>query len=274
MQKKAILILLLLALIINLSYRIDMKRTPHDIIGELMYFPSGRALRIFSMGFYGPFADLIWLRFIQYYGEHRLTDRKFEMMFHILDMLTTLDTNFTYAYTLGGLMLTHDAQRPDQAKKLLKKGMLAKPEEWRHPFMYGFIHYVFLKDFKVAQTYYRLSAQKPNAPDMPKRWAAFVTYLKLGDKKTALRMWLDYYNSTKNPEERILAEIYIKRIKMDLDIEFLNKKVKEYREITGKSPYSLGQLITIGLIDSIPPEPHDGHYFLRGGEVYSTYGRN
>ena len=270
-MKKAVLIFLFLALIINFAYRIDLTRTSHDIIGELMYFPSGRALRIFSMGFYAPLADLIWLRFIQYYGEHRLSDRKFEMMYHILDILTSLDMNFVYAYTLGGLMLTHDAQRPDQAKKILKKGMYAKPEEWRHPFMYGFIHYVFLKDYRVAQTYYRLSAQKPDAPDMARRWAAFVTFLKLGDRETSLKMWVDYYNSTDNPEEKILAEIYIKRINMELDIEFLNSKVAKYKEIFGTYPYSLKQLVLVGLIDSIPPEPHDGNYFIRNGKVYSTY---
>ncbi len=270
-MKKIILILLLLALIINLSYRIDIRKPSHNIIGELMYFPSGRALRIFSMGFYGPLADLIWLRFIQYYGEHRLTDAKFEMMYHILDILTTLDIHFTYAYTLGGLMLTNDAKRPDQARKLLRKGMRAVPDDWRIPFMYAFMHYLFLKEYSVARVYFKIAAQMPDAPDMPKRWAAYTTYFKLGDKKTALRMWLDYYNSTENPEEKILAEIYIKRINMDLDIDFLNKKVEEYRLRTGQTPVSLKQLITLGLIDSIPQEPHDGYYFLRAGKVYSTY---
>lgn len=270
-MKKIIIIILLLFLIGNFSYRIDLAKSSHEVISELMYFPSGRALRIFSMGFYAPLADLIWLRFIQYYGEHRLTDRKFEMMFHILDMLTTLDIHFTYAYTLGGLMLTHDAQRPDQAKKLLKKGMHAKSEEWRHPFMYGFIHYVFLKDFRIAQTYYRIAAQKPHAPDMAKRWAAFVTYFKLGDKKTALKMWIDFYNSTENQEEKILAESYIKRIRMELDIEFLEQTIKLFKTKFDRRLYSLKQLVSVGLIDSIPQEPHDGNYFLRDGKVYSTY---
>ena len=126
----------------------------------------------------------------------------------------------------------------------------------------------------MAQTYYRIAAQKPNAPDMAKRWAAFVTYLKLGDRRTSLKMWIDYYNSTQNPEEKTLAEIYIKRINMDLDIEFLNKKVQEHKKITGLYPHSLKQLIAIELIDSIPKEPHDGYYFLRDGKVYSTFRTN
>ncbi|MGB3340786.1 MAG: hypothetical protein WBB37_04820 [bacterium] len=270
-MKKIILFIMLLALIINLSYRIDTTRTTHEIIGELMYFPSGRALRIFSMGFYAPLADLIWLRFIQYYGEHRLTDTKFEMMYHILDILTTLDIHFTYAYTLGGLMLTHDAQRPDQARKLLKKGMRAMPDDWRIPFMYGFIHYVFLREHRIAQRYFRIASQKPDAPDVPKRWAAFVTYYRLGDLKTALTLWLDLYNNTKNSEEKAIAEKYIKKIKMKLDIEFLNNKILEFTKQVGRKPFRLEELVIYGIVDSIPTEPHGCHYLLRNGEVCSTF---
>ena len=106
---------------------------------------------------------------------------------------------------------------------------------------------------------------------MAKRWAAYVTYFKLGDKKTALKMWIDFYNSTENPEERILAEAYIKRIKMELDIEFLDQTIELFKTKFDRRLYSLKQLVGIGLIDSLPREPHGGQYFLRDGKVYSSW---
>jgi len=223
------------------------------------------------MGFYGPLADLVWLRFIQYYGEHRMTDVRFELMSHILDILTTLDPRFVFAYTLGSLMLTHDAQRPDQARRLLRKGMDKNPDEWRYPFMYGFIHYVFLREYDIAQRYFRLSSQRPNVPDMPKRWAAFLLYKKIGDLETALALWLDLYNNTKNPEEKAIAEVYIKNIKMELDIKFLNKKIAEFTKKFKRKPYHLKDLIVFGIIDSIPSEPHGERYFIKKGRVSSTW---
>ncbi len=270
-MKNIIIVILLLLLIGNLSYRIDLGKSPHELIGELMYFPSGTALKALSMGFYAPLADLVWLRFIQYYGEHRMSDARFELMYHILDILTTLDNRFMYAYTLGGLMLTHDAQRPDQARMLMKKGMQANPDDWRLPFMYGFIHYVFLHEHRIAQRYFRIASQKPDAPDTPKRWAAFVTYYKLGDLKAALALWLDLFNNTKNPEEKKIAEKYIKKIKMEIDIELLNKKIEEFTKLTGRKPFNLKELITNGIIDSIPTEPHGCRYLLRNSEAYSTF---
>ena len=270
-MKKFIVILLFLLLIASLAYLIDSRKSPHELIGELMYFPSGVALRAGSMGYYAPLADLVWLRFIQYYGEHRLTDTQFELMYHILDILTTLDPGFLYAYTLGGLMLTHDAQRPDQAHALLKKGMHENPEEWRIPFMYAFMNYVFLQEYRVARTYFGIAAQKPDAPDMAKRWHAFVTYSKLGDLKTGLALWIDFYNDTKNPEEKSIARYYIEKIKMRLDMEYLTARIAEFQIRYGRQPYGLDELVTSALIDSLPREPHGGKYYIDEGGVRSTW---
>jgi hypothetical protein len=271
MIKKFLFVILLLLLIANLSYRIDLKKTHHELIGELMYFPSGFAVRSLSLGFYAPLADMVWLRFIQYYGEHRMTDARFDLMYHILDILTTLDPYFVHAYTLGALMLTHDANRPDQAMKLLKKGMRADYNEWRTPFIYGFINYVFLRDYKTALAYLRISSQKPNATDMPKRWAGYIALKRIGDLKVALALWLDLYNNAKNFEEKSIAEMYINKIKMELDIEFLNKKIEEFKAKIGRQPISLKELVVYNIIDSIPTEPHGGKYYLKEGKALSTW---
>jgi len=270
-MRNFLILLVLVALITGLAYLVDTKKSPHELIGELMYFPSGMALRAASMGFYAPLSDLVWLRFIQYYGEHRMSDVKFDFLYHILDILTTLDSKFTYAYTLGSLMLTHDAQRPDQARQLLKKGMHNNPDDWRLPFMYGFINYAFLADYPVARTYFNISSTRPNAPDIAQRWAAFVTYFKLGDLKSSLALWVDLYNNTKNPEEQVIALYYIEKITMKLDIELLSSKIIEFGREFDRLPYDLRELVRAGLIESIPEEPHGEQYYLKEGEVHSTW---
>jgi hypothetical protein len=168
-------------------------------------------------------------------------------------------------------MLTHDAQRPDQAGMLLKKGMIENPEDWRIPFIHAFLNYVFLQEYSIARTYFQLAAGKPNAPDMPKRWHAFVTYYRLGDLKTGLALWLDLYNSTENPEEKEIARYYIEKIRMKLDIEHLTKKIEEFNEANGRMPARLSELVTSGLLDSIPSEPHGGQYYIKMRQVHSTW---
>jgi tetratricopeptide (TPR) repeat protein len=269
--KQLLVLLLLVAIIAGLAHLVDTRKSPHELIGELMYFPSGTALHAVSMGFYAPLSDLVWLRFIQYYGEHRMTDVKFEFLFHILDILTTLDSRFTYAYTLGALMLTHDAQRPDQARDLLKKGMRANPGDWRLPFIYGFINYAFLANYPVAHTYFRIASMKPGAPEMAKRWAAYVTYFKLGDLKSSLALWVDLYNNTENPEEKAIALYYIEKITMKLHIELLDSIITEFHKRFDRWPHDLRELVRTGLLESIPEEPHGEKYYIKEGETHSTW---
>jgi tetratricopeptide (TPR) repeat protein len=273
MIKKFLFVILLLLLIANLSYRIDLRKTHHELIGELMYFPSGFAVRALSLGFYAPLADMVWLRFIQYYGEHRMTDARFDLMYHILDILTTLDPYFVHAYTLGALMLIHDANRPDQAKKILRKGMDSNPNDWHCIFTYGFIHYVFIGNFRVAATYFRLASQQPDAPEYTKRWAAFALYNRVCDLKAALTIWLDVFNNSKDQLERSIAKYYIEKINMMLDIAFLEEKIEIFKKHTGRTPSDLQELVNAGLIKRIPEEPH-GHkykYQLRNDKVISTW---
>ena len=68
--------------------------------------------------------------------------------------------------------------------------MYLNPEDWRLPFVYGFINYAFLAEYPVARTYFKIASTKPEAPDVTQRWAAFVTYVKLGDLRTALALWV------------------------------------------------------------------------------------
>jgi hypothetical protein len=149
--------------------------------------------------------------------------------------------------------------------------MERNPDEWRYPFLYAFINYVFLVDFKVAQVYFRLSAQKPTATDIPKRWAAYVTYRRIGDLRTALALWIELYNTTKNPEERAIAELYIREIKMKLDLQMLDKIIEVFVEKIGRMPVNLNELVNLGFIKEIPEEPHGEKYIIRKGKAYSTW---
>lgn len=254
-----------------LAYRLDINAPMHTPADEMMYFPSGQGLKELSLGHGAVVADAIWLWFVQYYGKHRLTDGKYDHMYHILDIITTCNPAFFRAYELGSMLLTHDAQRPDQAKTLLKKGMRLNPNAWRLPFYYGFLHFVFLGDYGTARVFFGFAARKPGAPDVPKRWEAYVAHKKVGDLDTALQLWRDLYNGTTNPEEKRIAELYIKDITMQKDIDFLNRCAELFIERFSRVPSTLDELVEYGYIESIPPEPHGGYFMIKNGKVTAVY---
>jgi hypothetical protein len=270
-MKRYILGFLLFLLIINFAYLIHSRESSYELIKEMDYFPSGTGIRILAIGFHEMFADMIWLRFIQYYGEHRMTDVRFEHLFHILDILTTLDPHFIHAYTLGGLLLAHSGQDPDNAKRLLKRGMISNPANWRIPFYYAFMHYMFTKDYRTAVKYFQLSARKPNASNAPGRWAAFITYKKVRDLKSALAMWIELYTNAQDREEQLIAEMYIRNIKMKLDLQFLNERIVEFKEKIGREPFIIRELVIYGIIKEVPEEPHGELYIIKNGRAISTW---
>jgi hypothetical protein len=235
----------------------DQARAPREaIVRELMYFPSGRFMSAVTVGYDNLAADLVWLRAIQYYGEQRLTDLKFDYLGHIFDILTTLDKRFVNAYTFGSLLLADDANEPERALDLLDKGMRNNPHDWRIPFTKGFIYYVFLRDFCKAGSYFRMSSALEDAPDMAARFASFA-FQKGGDRITAVNLWIELYERSNNDLERLTAIRYIK----ELLAEMLDEKVEEFSEKFGRYPRDLTELKDAGLVRRIPVPP-DGDAFV------------
>ena len=209
-----------------------------------------------TVGYDNLAADLVWLRAIQYYGEHRLTDLKFDYLGHIFDILTTLDSRFTSAYTFGSLLLADDANEPQRALDLLNKGIRNNPHDWGIPFTKGFIYYVFLKDYDRAGSSFRMASSIEGAPDMVARFASFA-FQKGGDRITAVNLWTELYNRSGNELEKLTA---IRSIKGIL-IEILQEKVEEFRGRFGRFPSQLDELVDAGLVRRLPVPP-DGDPFI------------
>ncbi len=191
-------------------------RTPVRQEGqELMYFPSGRFLKESALGHTSTVADIAWLRAIQYYGHHRMTDRKYEMVGHIFDIITTLDPNFVHAYVFGAVVLSQDAGKPEEGLALLRKGMRANPDNWLLAFETGFIYYVILHDCENAGRYFALASRLPNAPDMTSRFAAFVEE-KAGHAETALELWSEIARATDNTFIKQMAEERMEKLREQL----------------------------------------------------------
>jgi tetratricopeptide (TPR) repeat protein len=172
---------------------------------ELMYFPSGRFLKQAALGHDVLVADMAWLRAVQYYGEHRLTDRNYKMAGHIFDVVTTLDPLFRNAYIFGGLVLAQDAGDVEKGVELLHKGVANIPDDWLLPFELGFIYYLCSNDMAQAHRWFMEAAARPDHPESVERFAAF-TAARAGDLRAALQLWMHLYESTENAYVRQMAE--------------------------------------------------------------------
>jgi|UniRef100_A0A7V6CN41 hypothetical protein len=266
---KIIIVLLLFLIIFYLQKTIDKQAKVslrEILLQELMYFPSGKFLKEMAIEYDNLLSDFVWLRAIQYYGFHLVTDRKYDYLFHIFDILTTLDERFGGAYHFASFCLAWDAKKPDSAFYLLKRALMADPFNWQHYFDIGFINYMITKNYEAAGYYFYLAAQLPQTWRIAERWAAF-SYGKSPKKEFAEILWQDIYNSTDNPQLKKIAKRGLKVLKRERDLEYLQKAVDKFKKEKKRVPNSLLELYKEGYIDSIPKEPFGYLYQIKNGKV-------
>jgi len=155
---------------------------------ELLYYPSGVLVRRAALGYETAAADLAWLRSVQYYGEHRLTDQKFDRIDHVMRIVAELDPQFLEAYVFGGFVLAQEMRQPERGLELLELGLRANPTSWRLAFETGFLHYVCRHDDRSAGRYFTWASRMPDHADYTERFAAFANQ-KAGNTGMAILLW-------------------------------------------------------------------------------------
>ncbi len=171
---------------------------PHPL-EELAYYPSGVHLKPAALGHAETAADLAWLRAVQYYGEHRGSDNRFERMEHVFDILTSLAPGFIPAYVFGGFALAQEGRNFPAAERLMLKGIQANPRNGTLAFELGFLYYVRPggRDFNKAAEFFQIASYQPDAPPQAERFAAFARQ-NGGNLLLSLELWREVYSSTRN----------------------------------------------------------------------------
>jgi tetratricopeptide (TPR) repeat protein len=249
--------------------RAGENRMREKAMAEMAYFPSGRFVREASIEYQGLAADFVWLRAIQYYGYHLMSDRKYEWLGHVFGILASLDPAFIGAYHFGAITLAWDARKPHEAIDFLTQGMQANPVNWQIPFDAGFICYMVLRDYDRASTFFEVASKMPDAWFILARWAA-IAKAKAGDFQTAREMWMDILKGTENRALKALVVRQLKNLIVEEAIDRLQKAAQRFEEDKRRPPRDLSELVGTGYVESIPDEPFGGQYVLRNGKVLTT----
>lgn len=190
---------------------------------EVMYLPSAQFMSQVALGYRNLAADILWFRMIQYYGGYWKNENDLSLFRHLVDVVTDLDPQFTFAYQLGALVISQDLGYLEEGVAVLKKGMQNNPTDWWLPFELGFLYYVDARDYASATRYFREASRLPGAGEITRRFAAFVA-AKAGHTETSIAMWEDLAETSENPYIRELARRYIDKLKAQLEHESTDSK--------------------------------------------------
>lgn len=240
-------------------------------IEEFMLLPKGEYLKPLVLGYEQLVGDIIWLRTIQILGDEMVTPEGYGWSYHALDVVTTLDPKFAYAYQLGGVNLSVLGNRPDLSNLLLEKGMKENPDVWQIPFYLGYNHFFYLNDYKSAAEYMAMASNLPGHPEYLPRLASRL-YVQTGNPDVALDFLTRIYKETEDDNVRKTLEKRIKEVHVERDARFLEEAIRRYREVYNVDPQDLRDLIEKDIITGIPKEPFGGYYYLNkvDRKVYSS----
>jgi tetratricopeptide (TPR) repeat protein len=245
--------------------RVDRLRTAASL-EEILYINSPSALRRMSLGYTGLLADVYWTRAVQYFGrKHYVGSMHYDLLYPLLNITTELDPHLTAAYEFGAIFLAQrppdGAGMPDEAVKLVEKGIRANPDNWRLYYDLGFIHFVERKDYVSAARAFEAGSRVPGAHPWMKLLAARMAE-RGGDLDTARFLWSKTYENTEDQQIRASAAAHLRALQVDDDIIHLRAIVDQYRDKTGRWPASLADLVAAGYLPGIPADPLGNPYKL------------
>lgn len=226
---------------------------------RILYLRSGDTARRLAFDFDALAADTYWIRAIQHYGGDRLAGnraRKYELLYPLLDLTTTLDPYFTIAYRFGAIFLSEPAPggpgRPDLAIQLLQKGLVAQPQKWQYFHDIAFVHYWHLRDFKTAAAWFQRAGEQPQAPNWLTPLAAGV--LAAGnDRASARLLWTQILDSDQEWLRRTAIRSLQQLDALD-GIDQLQAILRRFPPAPG-TPFSWVDLWKRGVLQGVPVDP-------------------
>jgi hypothetical protein len=241
---------------------------------SILYVKSGPALRRIALEFDALVADLYWIRAIQHYGGDRLAGtgkRKYELLYPLLDIATSLDPYFNIAYRFGAIFLSEGYPggpgRPDQAIALLRKGIAVQPTKWQYYHDVAFVYYWQLHDMEAAARWFRLAARQPNAPNWLEPVAATML-IEGGDRASARFLLQQILRSEEAWLQRMARRGLMQVDALDI-IDQLQALVVRFPPPEG-GRFAWEWLIRRGVLVAVPEDPSGAPFALdpRTGTVH------
>jgi hypothetical protein len=237
--------------------------------------------RPFSFGLRSVVADLAFLGALQNYGGQKSSrtaaagEADDRALNRLITYATDLDPKFAGAYRFAGNAMprhTTDGKATNilQAEILLRKGVAERSDDWRIPFLLGFIQSFYLGDFREAGRNLALASRTPGAPAylglLATRLAANAGDVDFAEDMARTMIDQSTEESTKAEWEKRLADL-----RMERHLRAVEAAVKRYVQREGKPPPTVAELVRSGDLPSMPREPHGGNYVLGpNGEARST----
>lgn len=276
----AVVLVILLGSSIGLQAFRDRAFPRMDIRERFLYLRSGDALKRIALSYDALVADVYWIRSLQHFGGDRLAGGgagKYELLYPLLDLTTSLDPRFTVAYRFGAIFLSEPSPggpgRPDLAVALLRKGIARDPSKWPYMQDIGFVYYWARSDFKEAAGWFHRASQVPGAPEWLQPLAA-TTLAQGGDRTASRFLWHQILAAADDDWLKREAERRLLQLEAMDQIDWLNARIRPYVVSRSGGAVSWWALVRAGVLPAVPRDPTGEPYVLSEAGTVSVAQRS
>ena len=261
-MKKGLIFSLLLFLSVYFLARVNIYECRARITKEGVHVTASNlppaVIKAIAGEFKGVFADYILLKAASFIGgTARLTPEDWEGIAILCKQTMDLDPYFKQTYCLIQATLPWEAEKVDLTVKLLKKSMQHRSWDWVPGFFIGFDYFYFKKDNLQASKYIMEASKVPDAP-IPLATLGARLAQKAEQTQTAIGFLKTMLSKTDNEKTKELLETRIKALTGALILE---KAVKFFKNKYGRIPPALEDLLSKGILTSLPENPYGDNYF-------------
>ena len=233
---KSILLLCVLAtlLVLNrnelLTSRTLRANDPLVESAEVLYVPSSTTMRMLCLGYDQAAADILWLRTLDYFGRHFISDRRYEWLEHLIEQVIALDPRFRRVYHWAGTNVLYGRRFTNANVRMsnyfYERALEQFPDDSEAAYRLGMNYLVELKGNdpetrlkyqEMGLHYIEMAANMFGAPARMKSLVSSL-YSKLGKQRLAVQYLTELYLQTDDPAQKaeFLALLQQKRANVDL----------------------------------------------------------
>jgi len=262
-------IILLLLISIPFQNNIDIQRNKFRAIQDTVLVTSSTLKKV-SLGFNELLSDIYWFRALQYVGTDEIifSEKDSNLLYKYLDIITDLDPKFVNAYRFGGTFLAEPnpfgLDDIENGEKLLDKGRMNNPNNFRLPLEQAFLYYLHTNDYNKAADLFHEASEKPGMSDFRSsslRGMAATARQRSGDRELSKKIWEDIYNNTTNEGRKNFAFRNLKELETQDFEDKLTVLLRKFDSENGRLPKNLGELVDTGYLKKVPKD-HDEKDFL------------
>jgi len=220
--------------------------------------PSGKTMKILSFGNSELTADFLYIWSIQFFSNYNLLNSK-DFIEDIYNLITDISPRYKDPYLMGSTIMAIEMNNIEMAVRLLQKGSKNMDDEWIFDFESGYYTSKYLKNYKLAEQFYKKASNKKGAPEFISRMLFHSIFMQ--DKlEESLELYQNVLKNSITEIERQSANLHLYQIKFEIDKKRIKSAVNIFFDRYGFYPDNINELVSYGLIGEIPKDFKDNNY--------------